>query len=153
MVEFALVLPIMLALSVGLIELGRALVFGVSVQEGARQAARLAASASYDATVDDAAVLGRLVAASNPALAGCASVTTSQVCNGGTWTFSTSATASTGTTYATLATARAANALPGAMVTITAAGSVALLPGLQTGLLGLGLGQITVQGPAAMVVL
>jgi Flp pilus assembly protein TadG len=153
MVEFMLVLPIMLALTLGLIDLGRAFVFGVSVQEGARQAARLAASAGYDVNVDDNAVLGRLVAASTPALAGCAANTAvNQTCNGGTWTVNLSVVNGV-TTYPTLLAARTANALAGAKVTITATGSVAMVPGLQTGSFGLVLPQIGVQGQAAMVVL
>jgi len=38
-------------------------------------------------------------------------------------------------------------------VTVTARGSVALLPGLNTGLPGLSLANITVQGQAVMVIL
>jgi Flp pilus assembly protein TadG len=153
MVEFAIVLPVMLALTLGLIDLGRAFVFGVSVQEGARQAARLAASANYDVNVDDNAVLGRLVAASTPALVGCpASTAVNQVCNGGTWTFDVSI-VNGSNTYPTLAMARSANGLAGATITTTARGSVALVPGLATGPFGLVLPQIGVQGRAAMVIL
>src|SRR5437016_4910376 len=114
MVEFAIVVPIMLALTLGLIDLGRAFVFGVSVQEGSRQAVRLAASANYDLNVDDNAVFGRLVAASTPALVGCQNGTpvtawpVSRTCNGGTWIFTLS-TVNAGTTYPTLAAARTAN--------------------------------------------
>jgi Flp pilus assembly protein TadG len=146
-------LPVMLVLTLGAFELGRAFVFGVAVQEGARESARLAATASYDTAVDDGAVLGRLIAASNPALAGCSSVTTSQSCGGGTWTLSTRVVSSGGSTYPTIAAARAANDLPGAQLTVTARGSVALLPGLQTGPMGMTLPQITVQGQSAMVIL
>jgi Flp pilus assembly protein TadG len=153
LVEFAIMLPIMLALTLGLIDLGRAFVFGVSVQEGARQAARLAASASYDVNVDDAAVLGRLVAASTPALVGCiASTTANQNCNGGIWTFSLSV-VNGGNTYASLAAARIANDLAGAKVTAAAHGSVALMPGVQTGAFGIVMPQISVHGQAAMVIL
>ena len=153
-----LVLPVMLGLTLGLIDLGRAFVFGVAVQEGARQAARLAASANYDMNVDDNAVFGRLVAASTPALVGCQNSTpvtawpVNRPCNGGTWTFSLSI-INGGTTYPTLAAARTANALSGANITATASGSVALVPGLQTGAFGLVLPQIGVQGQAAMVIL
>jgi Flp pilus assembly protein TadG len=158
MVEFVLVLPIMLALTLGLIDLGRAFVFGVSVQEGARQAARLAASANYDLQVDDNAVFGRLVAASTPALVGCQNSTPvtawpgNRTCNGGTWTFNVSI-INGSTTYPTLAAARSANALGGAKITATAGGSVALVPGVQMGAFGLVLPQISVQGQAAMVIL
>jgi Flp pilus assembly protein TadG len=159
LVEFALVMPVMLALTLGMIDLGRAFVFGVAVQEGTRQAARLAASAYYDVNIDDGAVLGRLVAASAPALAGCAaSAPASQNCNGGVWTFNVQIVKG-GTTYSSstsstpLADARNANNLTGATVTVTARGSVALVPGVSTGAFGIVLPQIVVQGNAAMVIL
>ena len=152
LVEFSIILPVMLLMTLGLIDLGRAFVFGVTVQEGTRQATRLAAEANFDMTLTDAAVLGRLVAASNPALAGCTAATGSQTCNGANWTF-TMDIANGGTHYSSIAAARAANALAGAHVTITAGGNVALLPGLSTGNYGLRLPQISVQGQSAMVIL
>jgi Flp pilus assembly protein TadG len=142
----------MLLMTLGLIDLGRAFVFGVAVQEGSRQAARVAASASYDSSMTDAIVLGRLVAASNPALAGCLAQTGPQSCNGGSWTFTVSV-VSAGTTYSGINAARTANALPGAQFSVTAAGSVALLPGVSTGNYGLQLPQINVQGQSSMVIL
>ena len=151
LVEFAFVVPVMLVLMLGSIDLGRAFVFGVSVQEGAREAARVTANASYDPTVTDAVVLGRLIASSNPALNGCSSVTTTQTCNGGTWTFSVRL-VKAGTAYSSVAAARAANALPGAEVTVSAAGTVGLLPLLHMGA-GLHLPEISVRGEAVMVVL
>jgi Flp pilus assembly protein TadG len=151
LVEFAFILPILLILTLGLIDLGRAFVFGVSVQEGARQAARLAASANFDPSVDDTAVIGRLLASSSPALVGCAlTPNVTQSCNGGTWRFSIDI---NNGAYTSIPLARNANALAGAKVRVTAAGSVALLPGFQTGAFGLSLPQISVQGQAAMVVL
>jgi Flp pilus assembly protein TadG len=152
LVEFSLILPVMLLMTLGLIDLGRAFVFGVAVQEGTRQAARMTAEASWDPTLTDAAVLGRLVAASNPALVGCSASTGSQTCNGANWTFTLDI-ASGGTHYSSIAAARTANALPGAQVTMTASGSVALLPGISTGGYGLSLPQISVQGQSAMVIL
>ena len=145
----------MLLMLLGMIDLGRAFVYGVSAQEGARQAARLAATAVYDGSVDEQAVLGRLVAASNPALTGCSPVTPTQSCGSGTWTLSMKVVdgASTYTGSTAIADARAANMLAGATVTITSSGSVALFPGVNTGANGLTLGQIAVQGKAAMVVL
>ena len=155
LVEFAFVLPVTLLLLLGSIDLGRAFVFGVAVQVGARQAARVAATTSSDATLTDAVVLGRLVAASTPALSGCTSVMTSQACNGGTWTFTVQV-VNAGVPYSSVASARAANPLPGALsgakVTVTAAGTVGLLPLLQTGS-GLRLPELNVQGKAAMVIL
>ena len=142
----------MLLMTLGLIDLGRAFAFGVAVQEGSRQATRVAANAATDSTLTDAVVLGRLVAASNPALTGCAAQTAAQSCNGGNWTFTISV-LSAGTTYSSIAAARTANALPGAQITVTAAGSVALLPGVSTGIFGLTTPQINVQGQSAMVIL
>lgn len=152
LIEFGLILPIMLVLLLGMVDLGRAFVFGVSTQEGSRQAARLAATANYDPTIDDTAVLNRLIGASNPSLTGCSATTTQQSCAGGTWTFGVAVNAG-GTTYSSLAAARAASALPGSQVVVTGSGSVALFPGFQTGLFGLSLGQIGVQGQTAMVIL
>lgn len=152
LVEFAFILPVTLLLMLGMIELGRAFVFGVAVQDGAREAARLAAKANYDANVSDSAVLGRLVSASSPALAGCASSTGAQTCGGGNWTLSLSV-VNGSSTYTTIAAARSAGALAGSQINVTAAGSVALLPGLNTGGAGLMLPNITVQGQAVMVIL
>ena len=151
-VEFAFVLPVTLLLMLGMFEFGRAFVFGVSVQNGAREAARLAAKSNYDTNVSDSAVLGRLVAASNPAMVGCASSTGSQTCGGGTWTISTSI-VNGASNYTTIAAARSAGALAGSTVTVKTSGSIALLPGLNTGLPGYVLPNITVQGQAVMVIL
>lgn len=150
--EFALIVPVMLLLTLGLIDMGRAFIFGVSVQEGARQATRVAANAIYDTTITDAVVIGRLVAASNPALCqGQTSLT--QSCNGANWTISVSV-VNGSSTYTSIASAKAANALvTGSQITVTAAGSVALLPGVSTGMYGLALPQISVQGQSAMVIL
>src|ERR1700682_4978337 len=85
LVEFALILPIMLIMLLGGIDIGRALVYGVAVQDGAREAARLGATAAVDGSVPDAVVFSRLIAASVPALTGCAANTTAnQPCGGGT---------------------------------------------------------------------
>ncbi len=136
--EFALVLPVTLILLLGMVDLGRAFVFGVSVQQGTREAARLGSKAALDTTITDATILQRLVAASDPALVGCAAVTTSQSCGGGTWTFMLAFTPSrTG----------------GSTVEVKAVGNVSLLVGFLTGAMGLGLNQVTVQGDAAMVVM
>jgi Flp pilus assembly protein TadG len=150
-VEFAIVLPIVLFLLLGIFDLGRAFVFGVSVQNGAREAVRVGANAVVDPSVTDAQVWGRLVAASNPALIGCTSAGGN--CGGGNWTFTMLV--DTGTaTYSSLAAARAQNAaLSGAKLTLTANGSVALLPGVNTGGDRLNLPSIDLQGRAAMVIL
>jgi Flp pilus assembly protein TadG len=155
LIEFSLILPVMLLMAIGLISFGRAFVFGVSVQEGTRQAARLAASASVNTavTLTNADVLGRLVAASNPALVGCTAQTGAQSCNGGNWNVTVNVVGPSSASYATLEAARAANDLSGAQVTITITGAVAVLPGVSTGLYGLSLPQVGIQGQTAMVVL
>ena len=145
----------MLLMTVGLISFGRAFVFGVSVQEGTRQAARLAAASYVNTalTLTNSDVLGRLVAASNPALVGCPALTGTQSCNGTNWTFTVSVLGPSGTSYTRIEDARAANDLSGAQITVTAAANVAVLPGVATGLYGLQLPQIGVQGQSSMVVL
>ena len=161
--EFAIVLPVMLLMTLGLIDLGRAFVFGVAVQEGTRQAARLASNAADDVSngqpnVTDQAVLGRLIASSNPALTGCTpAAAPPQTCNGFTLSMQVVV---NGATYTSLALARAdthwataRSSTGGVQVTLTAAGPVALLPGVSTGIFGLTLPQINVQGQSAMVLL
>lgn len=145
----------MLLMTIGLISFGRAFVFGVSVQEGTRQAARLAASAYVNTgvTLTNADVLGRLVAGSNPALVGCTARTGAQSCNGGDWNVTVNVLGPSSASYSTLEAARAANDLAGAQVTVTVTGAVAVLPGVSTGLYGLALPQIGIQGQASMVVL
>jgi Flp pilus assembly protein TadG len=155
LVEFAIALPVMLLMTLGLIDLGRAFVFGVAVQEGTRQAARLASNAAIDITngqpnVTDKLVLGRAIASSSPALDGCTPVTAPpQICNGFTLTVQVSTGA---TTYTSIAAARSDAAFAGSRVTVTAAGPVALLPGVSTGIFGLSLPQINVQGQTVMVI-
>jgi len=155
-VEFALVLPLLLLLVLGMIDLGRAFVFGVAVQQGAREAARIGAKAALDPTIDDATVLGRLIAASDPALVGCSVMQTpGQACSGGTWTLTIEVTPAAGSPiYSSVAAARAAglSALRGAQVHVRARGDVSLFVGFLTGAMGLGLNQVTVEGDARMVV-
>jgi len=155
-VEFALLLPVLLLLVLGMIDLGRAFVFGVAVQQGAREAARLGAKAALDPTIDDTTVLGRLIAASDPALGGCsATQTPGQACSGGTWTLTIEVTPAAGSPiYSSIAAARASglSALQGAQVHVRASGGVSLFIGFLTGAMGLGLNQVTVQADARMVV-
>jgi Flp pilus assembly protein TadG len=155
LIEFSLVVPVMLLMTLGLISFGRAFVFGVSVQEGARQAARLAASAYTNTAVtltnDD--VLGRLVAGSNPALVGCSPTAGGQACNGSTWNLRVSVLGPSGTSYSSIDAARTANDLQGGQVTVTASGDVSVLPSVTTGAYGLQLPQIGIQGQSSMVVL
>jgi Flp pilus assembly protein TadG len=170
-VEFALILPVLLLLTLGLIDMGRALVFGVAVQEGTRQAARVAATLNYDPPPTaaaypafDQAVLGRLIAASNPAVNNCLKQTGPQTCDGTPWAFTVRVdpdplSACPLGPFPSLAAAHGAatlacpNVTAGAKVTITAVGSVALLPGVSLGSFGLVLPQITVHGESAMVIL
>lgn len=156
LVELGLVLPVLLIMLLGMIDLGRGFVFGVSVQQGAREAARVGATAALDPSVTDSVLVQRLIAASAPALTGCSPVlATTQACGGGSWMFSLTVTAPGGApSYASLAAARASapQGFGGYKLEVTARGSVSLLAGFQTGLDGIGLGQINVQGDAAMIV-
>ena len=137
LVEFALIVPVLLLLVLGMFDLGRAFVFAVAVQNGAREAARLGERAALDPTVTNTLILQRLIDASAPALAGCAAQTGTQPTSGGCpqWTFTVtpSGTLSSGNT-----------------LTVTAVGHVSLLGGINVG--GLNLPNITVQGQAEMLV-
>lgn len=153
LVELGLVLPILLIILLGSIDLGRAFVYGVSVQQGAREGARVASTAALDPTVTDAVVIQRLLQASAPAASTCGTaLDTPLTCGGGTWTFSVRVTPSSGSpTYTSLASARGSLAsLSGAQVEVRASGSVAMFAGFFAG--PLGLGQISVRGDAIMVV-
>lgn len=152
LIEFALILPISLIVILGGVDLGRGLVYGVSVQDGAREAARLASTAAVDSNVNDSAVYTRLIAGSNPSLAGCAATNTAnQSCGGGTWTFSVNVVTPANTTYTSITSAQADANFPGSTVTVTAVGSVSMLAGFQTAW-GWGLNPITVKGQSVMVV-
>lgn len=158
-VEFAFILPVFLLLVLGTIEIGRAFVFGVAVQDGAREGARLGANARLDPAVTDAYILQRVVDASSPAMLGCAAPTSAPAtinCGGGTWTFRMSVTPSGSSTSYSSFSALPASASPqmnGATVEVKVQGSVSLLAGLATGWSGMSLYQIQVQGDAVMVVL
>jgi Flp pilus assembly protein TadG len=162
LVEFAFILPVMLIIVLGTIEIGRAFVFGVAVQDGAREAARLGANARLNAGITDAYVVQRLVDASSPAMLGCMPPTTvtstpvSFTCGGGTWTITLNVTpGGSSTSYSTFAAvpASALSQLNGGTVEVKAVGSVSLLAGFLTGWTGMGLYQIQVQGDAVMVVM
>ena len=154
MIEFALIVPVMLAILLGMIDLGRAFVFGVSVQNGAREAARLAERAATDVNVGDSLVLQRLIDASNPALIGCTpTLGNPPACGGGTWTFTIDVTtpAPFNTHYTSISTAKADAHFPGSQITVTARGSVSMLAGLHFGW-GDSLFPIVAQGQASMAV-
>lgn len=171
LIEFALILPVMLVMVLGGIDIGRAFIYGVAAQGGARDSARLGASAAANLSITDAAVLQRLIDASSPALTGCAATTTAlQSCGGGTWTFDISVLTNSGTcstvlAHCSIADAKLADAIlacsqiglpvcqfPGSTVTVTATGQVSMLNGFRTGW-GLSLFPITARGQAVMVVL
>jgi Flp pilus assembly protein TadG len=136
LVEFALIVPVMLLLVLGMFDLGRAFVFAVAVQNGAREAARMGERAALDPTVTNTLILQRLIDASAPALTGCTAQTGTQPSTGcSQWTFTLSPTG-------TLAS--------GNTLTVTAVGHVSLLGGMNVG--GLNLPTITVQGQAEMLV-
>jgi Flp pilus assembly protein TadG len=134
LVEFALILPVLLFMTLGIIDLGRAFVYGVSAQQAAREAARYASRLVVNANVTDASVLQRFIDAANPAMQGCTAVTTEQTCGGGTWQMTIAATPpGSGTSYASIATATAFSSNPylsGGSITVRAHGSVALLGGM-----------------------
>jgi Flp pilus assembly protein TadG len=155
-VEFALILPVMLIMVLGSLDLGRALVFGVAVQDGAREAARLGSTGS----ATDVDVLNRLIAASAPAVGGCAANLTAQSCGGGTWTFSLKIETPNGiadcfdSACPVAHQAKTVCPLPtcllgGSKLTVTARGQVSMFQGFSVG--GMQLFQIGAQGQTAMV--
>jgi Flp pilus assembly protein TadG len=163
LVEFALILPVTLLLMLGLIEIGRGFVFGVTIQDGAHQGARMAANARVNPAITDTMILQRLIDGASPALAGCVlptPVTTFPVtltsCGGGNWTLALAITpngsATSRSSFSALSAAELGQ-LNGAKIEVKAVGEVSLLAGLNTGSAGLSLPQIHVQGDAIMVVL
>jgi Flp pilus assembly protein TadG len=137
MVELALVLPVVLLLLLGMLDFGRAYVFGVAIQQGAREAARYGAGAAYyPSTITDTAIRQRLIDASYPALQGCSA--TASTCTDGsgvTWAITISPVSKTS----------------GAQLGVTAQGSMPLLTGFLTGMVGIS--QISLQGAAMMVII
>lgn len=153
LVELALVLPVMMIVLLGMLDLGRAFVYGVAVQQGAHDAARVASSAALDANVTDTVVLQRMQSASAPAITDCPSSLNAPLsCGGGSWTFSIMVTPASGSpTYNSLSAARSGqSSLSGAHVEVRAQGSVAMFAGFFAS--GLGLSSISVQGDAVMVI-
>ena len=158
-VEFAVIVPVLLLLVLGMIDLGRAFTFGVSTTQGARESARYASRLAVNSSVSDTTVVQRLIDASSPALQGCqapptVALGTQQTCGGGAWTFTISATPpGTATAYRSIALAQANSTanplLSGGQITVTASGSVALLGGYCLGQ-SLCLPSIGVHGQATM---
>jgi len=151
LIEFAVVLPVLMLLTLGMIDLGRAFTFGVGVQQATRESVRYASRQVVNSSVADSTILQRLVDASNPALQGCSAVQTQQTCGGGTWTFTVAITPpNSATTYSSITSALAAYpTLSGGQITVTASGSVALMSGMCTSG-GLCLPGINVQGQSSM---
>lgn len=154
-VEFAVIVPVLLLLVLGMIDLGRAFTFGVSTTQGARESARYASRLAINSNVSDTTVVQRLIDASSPALQGCQPlIGTVQNCGGGSWTFTISATPpGSATAYSSIQLAQANSnnnrLLSGGTITVTANGSVALLGGYCMGQ-SLCLPSIGVQGKASM---
>ena len=139
-VEFALIVPVLLLLLMGMFDIGRAFMFGVAVQNGTREAARLGARnylLGNDSTVNDTAILQRLIDASAPALSGCQPVTTAQPASC-PWVFTVSPTGAKST---------------GAQLTVTAVGRPSIFAGFAPSTFAERLPRITVQGQAVMEVL
>jgi Flp pilus assembly protein TadG len=163
LIEFALILPVMLILLLGMIDLGRGFVFGVAAQDGAQQAARLAANARLDPSLTDRIILQRLLDGSAPAMVRCtlpASIPSTPItltCPSGvgTWTLTLTVTPTSGSASSSFAglSTTALNQLNGGTVEVKAVGSVSLLAGFATGAMGLNMYQVTVQGDAVMVLL
>ena len=139
LVEFAFVLPVLLVLTLGMIDLGRAFVFGVAVQNGAREATRIAATGGLDPGVTTQVVLQRLIDASGPAIS-------SPACTAG----STDLTGASCPWHATVS-----SLTRGSMVTVTVSTNrnISFVGGILTGAFGLSLSPFSVQGSASMMVL
>src|SRR6266545_4468406 len=144
-VELALILPVFLIMLLGMFDIGRAFVFGVAVQNGAREAARLGSQAALVGANNDAAaqaqferlVLQRLIHA--PALSGCQAVSGTQP--------------STGCPAWVLTVSPSGTKASGAAVTVTAVGRPSIFAGFMTGAMSLSLPQVTVHGQAIMEIL
>jgi Flp pilus assembly protein TadG len=154
LVEFALILPVLLLMTLGMIDLGRAFAFGVGTQQGAREAARYASRYAISrVTVTDDLVRQRLIDASFPSLQGCDATNTDwQDCGGGSWKFTLAVTPPGvgAPTYNSIQSAVTYyKNLSGGQITVTANGAVAMLGGYCLGQT-LCLPPIGVQGQASM---
>lgn len=154
MIELALVLPVVLVLTLGVIDFGRAYVVGIGVQQGAREGARFASNVAWQSgLITDTAVIQRLVDASMPALQGCSttgistgvgtSTVSNQSCGYGTWTFTVTCLRSS--------VACTTKRVSGDQVTVKATGSVPLLIGYLAG--AFGVGSLSITGEATFPVL
>jgi Flp pilus assembly protein TadG len=141
LVEFAFVVPVLLVLALGMIDLGRAFVFGVAVQNGAREATRVAATAGLDPNVTTLVILQRLIDASGPAISSTTCTATSSDLSGGNCPWQASVSPSP---------IRRGNTVT---VTVRTNRNISFVGGLLTGAFGLSLTPFQVQGSASMVVL
>ena len=139
LVEFAFVVPVLLVLTLGMIDLGRAFVFGVAVQNGAREAARVAATAGLDPNVTRQQILQRLIDASAPAIS-------TATCTAGT----SDLTGASCPWQATIGTITRGSSVT---VTVRTNRNISFVGGILTGAFGLSLSPFQVQGSATMVVL
>lgn len=139
LVELALVLPVALLIMMGVLDFGRAYLLNVSVQQGAREGARYAATAAQYPLVTDTLVRQRLIESSAPAMGGVANTCTSGAgCTdsmGTVWTFTITP---SGTKTA------------GSPVTVTAVGALPLFTGFLTGYAGIN--SIRLYGSATFMV-
>jgi Flp pilus assembly protein TadG len=140
MVELALVLPITLILLLGMVDFGRAFMLGVAAQNATREAARLGANAFLDSTVTNQIIQQRLITSAAPAMPGLSATSCA---------LGSSCTDSSGVTWQMTITFTPART-SGARVEVTAAGSVPLITGFLTSMVGIN--QISVQGNASMAV-
>jgi Flp pilus assembly protein TadG len=161
-VELALILPVFLIILLGSIEIGRGFVFGVAVQDAARESTRVAANARLDPGVTDAYIIQRVIDAAAPAMPGCAapsSVSSTPLtfnCGDGSWTITMAVTPTgSGTSYSAFSAvpSSALGQLNGGTVEVKAVGSVSLLAGFASGWQGLSLYGVNVQGDAIMEIL
>jgi len=143
LVELALVLPIMLVLLLGLLDVGRGMTIGIAVQEGTGQAAH-SGSTIVSSNTSTTAVFQRLIDASTPFLGGCTAPNsgTTMTCtsSGGAWTATIA--------YYDASGSSAISPASGGTVEVKAVGQIALFSGFNTGLFHLILSNITVQGDA-----
>jgi Flp pilus assembly protein TadG len=138
LVEFAFVLPAFLVLTLGMIDLGRAFVFGVAVQNGAREAARLAATGGLDPNMTTQVILQRLIDASAPAIS-------NATCSAG----ATDLTGANCPWHASVGTMTRGSSVT---VSVNTNRSISFVGGILTGAFGLSLSAFQIQGSASMVV-
>lgn len=143
LVEFGLILPILLVILLGMVDFGRAYVFGVAVQQGAREAARAGITAFIlgNPSTTNQEMFQRIIDASRPAMIDCTAPA-----SGGTMT----CTDGHGITWTVTITPSGTKS-GGQQLNVNAVGQLPLFVGFLTGLAGIT--TINLQGDASMVVL